>query len=52
MAVTLQELAGADIAAQEQVRRAVATLNAANGASDNDVFKLEEVDGKLNVSFS
>jgi hypothetical protein len=52
MAVTLQELAGADITAQEQVRRAVATLNAANGASENDAFTLEEVDGKLTLSFN
>jgi hypothetical protein len=51
MAVALQELAGNEASAQEQVSRAAANLKAANGAAENDVFKLEEVDGKLTLSF-
>lgn len=50
MAVLLQEVAGDDVAAQEQIRRAVGTLRAANGAAENDAFRLEEGDGKLVLS--
>ena len=50
LAVALQDVASEDAKMHDLVKQAVAALHGANGAEENDPFKLVEVDGKLAIS--